>query len=534
MQYRIPRWVWLIVISAALAVSVALRIEPSGYHWPQGTDHGAVQSVFPAAYLTSGQQPALLWRPQDANTPMVYASLPILPYSDLDPQRWQAAQAKDDNFHLVWREQDGRLRSVLLNGTNGETIRGPITLATDAAQDFALLAQPDGTATVYWINAQTQQLNTATLDQGGRNGPSQRAITGRVTRAAAVADRDGTPILAWLAAAQPNTWDLYFQTADAPIYTLSLETDEFLASFALGLDDAHTYIIWGVANVYQPDMERVYVLTFPTGQPETGRVFELRLPAQFDPGDSPASSSLETGPVAALDDVQNAAPLRWPRPASGQNNVLALGVSVRSEDGDGWRPTVIYLNEGTPQGYQVIATQPADVESPVLAVAGSDVYAAWTGLQDGVPHLFTASTAGRGLVKAAPTHANLAARTLASLGIALPVALLWMALPLGLLLRFEAEWWAFPLATALYGAGKVFWPRALLVNVPPLLDAVGAGTPLGAGIALLGCGLLVTSAARLIISGQRADQHWREWLGLALVDALLTWAIFGPNVIGGG
>lgn len=528
-----------VLVAAVAAARTAGPVE----YWPDVRDFGAVRA-FSASDLLADAQTAIIWQPHESDTPLVYqpveknsTAVGILPYTDLSPVRWQTVPAGADRFHIVWLEQDARLRSALIT-TTGETIRGPITL-TARTSHFAVVPFSGERASVLWINDSAGQLASAVIDANGRPGPTTTSPAIRLDRLAARADQEEVLHVAWLTPSAPHTWTLYYQNAAAPLldapvvlHSLALSAEETLLSFDLGLDHTHGYVTWSVASTRQPDAERIFVLAFPLDQPVAGRAAELRLPDDFAPMTGIPGSDLAVGSVDTTIPGDDAAALRWPQPAPGDHTVLPIAVAVHTTDG--WRPAVAYFKNGRRVGFQVAAHFPADAGPVSVSVdqAGS-LHLAWTGLNDAVPHLYTASSGAQGIPSSPDSASSRWLHAAAGLIAGLPLGLLWLVLPTALIVLAPVKSWAFPLALGLYTAAKLLWPPALYSHVPPPLIAAGLdhlSPAVTVGAAALVIGLLASAA--LLAARRTGRPPLYTWIIFAALDVALTWFIFGANVIG--
>ncbi len=535
---------------AALIVAViaAQHVTGPSYQWPDITRQGPAQPHSPPAWLDNTQEPTLLWRPAGAESLLSYQALApaaethaILPYPDVDPCHWQASGAGPGRYHVVWLETDGRLRSALL-ASNGETLRGPIELTPAARPDFALLPLPDNGALAIWVDDPAGHLVAATIDAAGRPGPASAPLARFVDHMAAAIDRAGRVHLAWTTPGTPGTWTINYQSSPAAslslnaplaLHSLTLSSDQALTTFALGLDETHGYILWGVTTARQPDAEQTRVLAFPLDAPAATSPADLQFPRHFTPGDG---SKLTAPPVGRLARPAQAgepvAVLRWPSPAPGQHRVLALALALQTPDG--WRPGVAYFQAGELLGYQVIAPHPADAGPPALAFdQNGDLRLAWSALDGTAAQLYTAHTAGRGLVPdSANEQHNTALRMLAGVLVGAPVGFLWLAVPTTLLMVLPPASWRRPLAAALYAGSKLLWPAGLYTNLPPSLSALGLDSPPAAvAMTVLAIGLAAGMAGQIVHARRPHRPAWHAWLVAGLLDALLTWAVFGPAVL---
>jgi hypothetical protein len=545
MQRLFKPWhpvIWLILFPLLTALVVQTRVADVRYQWSQVHDLGTTYPLSEPALLA--QPHALIERPVTSPAPLVYQSLDsahtstgILPYPDVNPRRWQVSPAERAAYHIIWLEQDNRLRSALV-GTDGTTVRGPIDLAANIRPDFVTLPRADGSLLVLWINDRTAEIGAVIIDAAGRPGPINNLPSERIARIAASLDRADTVHLAWLISPTPDNWTIYYRASgpnppviDSPsvLYTFTLAPGESITAFELGLDDAYGYLFWSTTTADQPDIERVRTLVFPLDSSADVTLSDLTLPGHFSPSRS-ITIMPQVGRIDPLIEIPaHSAALRWPRPAPGQQPVLPLAVALRTPDG--WRPAVVYYRHGEALGFQVVAPLAADAGPPaVLAAPSSDLDLAWTGLDGVMPHLYTASTSGEGLVSATTDQSHVILRTVAGALVGIPLGTLWLALPVCIVLLAPGSTWTLPLTLTLYGAGKLLWPADLFTRLPPVLADLGASASAGGviGITMLLIGL---AAGGAWVLARRLDRPvWQTCLVYPLVDAALTWMIFGANV----
>jgi hypothetical protein len=353
-------------------------------------------------------------------------------------------------------------------------------------------------------------------------------------------DQENVVHLAWLAPSSPGTWAIYYQTTSAadfridapgPLNTFVLTPEESVASFALGLDRTHGYVFWSTVAAAQPDLEHVHALVFPFGQPASGTVQELQLPQHFSPSEDVRPTDLTIGQVGQLlSGPRSWAALRWPRPAPGQHTILPVAVGLRTPDG--WRPGVVYYRDGAALGFQIAAQFAADAGPPAISVAPSGtLYLAWSGLHGSLPHLYTAATGQQGLAAALPPTDGAGFSALAGILAGIPMGLMWLVLPTCLVLLSPDNTWTLPLAFALYGLAKLVWPPALFAQLSPPLAAAGLGRfDPGFAVALGTLVIAVVSVAVFRLAYHVKRPLWQRWLVYALLDAALTWGVFGANV----
>ena len=528
----------LIAVIVAVVAGAKASDTPNFYQWPHIHDHGATTVLAEPSLLHTAGRQAVIWYPA---TSLIYQTLnpalppvPILMYPDVNPLRWETVPATPDSYHIIWLESTGRLRSALVS-SDGQTLRGPIDLPSGIGRDFRVLSLSDGRAAVLGVHESTRQALFFTIDDSGRPGPANDLSIRRPLRLAGAVDRTDTVHLAWLALPAPNQVTVSYQplsrvnqteSGDGIITSFTLAPEESISTFHLGLDQTHIYIIWGISTVDRPDAERLSLLTFPLDQPNQANVSELRVPQTFAPAAHLRLINPPLGYFARLPDNTSgqAADLRWPCPAPGQADTLALVTSLRTSGG--WKPAVIYFQGGQPLGYQVVAAAPADVGPAVLGRDPTgNLRLAWLGLVGPTPHLYTAYTGDQGLTRHTEQDSNGAGILLAGL-----LGLVWFVVPGALIVLTPRRAWTLPLAAALYGSSKLIWPPGLYDRIPSLAHLIGLG-PAQPGLVVGGAVLVISLVA---ISTLAAQMHYRRppgicWLTYAATDAILTWMIFGPQ-----
>lgn len=472
--------------------------------------------------------PGLIVHPLNGSSEAV-----ILPYTDFAPQRWQVTPSHGDTFHIVWLEQDGRLRSALVQ-TTGQTVRGPIELSAAANSDFAILQQPDGAATVIWTAAPTHQIVAAHLDSSGRPGPIQTYPSVQGFHLAAARERDETIFVIWLVSAEPRTWSIKLATLDtslsmeppATIGTITLAPDETISTTQLGLTLTHATVIIGINRAEQPDTEQVLLLTSPIEDPLPGGIIELRLPWGCT-HEGKTGQALITVPG----DTSKRADIRWPRTVPDQRASLPVALACRTADG--WNPVIVTMNGENISSLQKVAATSINASPPALTTdAGGQTILAWTGLARTTPHLFV--TTLNLTTTSSPDEPHPAGIAALLRGLAAGVALgwMWLLLPTVLLWRFPHNLWTWPMALTLFGAAQLLWPGLLFERIPAALLAIGLDgwSPTQAvGITLLAISMIAGTMACL--ASWRGKSSLIQWLVFGLVDTLLVWAIFGTNLM---
>ena len=379
--------------------------EPTRWHI---TEHGLTLPLSDAAVLFTETGGALVWQPAEAPIPFALTPLdapertvPLQPYAEGVPTTWRAVLTARGTLHVVWQERDGRLRSALLTA-DGVTLRGPVTLAETAERDFAPVALADGSAWVLWRTA-TERIASVLLDAEGRPGPVTVHAPRHVQKLAAAGDTAHGVHVAWAERSAPDTLTLHYAAPTAPraaeakaltnsatLGTWTLAPSESVRTFALGVDATHSYLLLGEMDASAPHHERVTVLSFPLDAPERAQRIPLTLAARPTPKSAlPLGTytvpQAETLPTDAVD----AAPLRWPRPATGARDFFALALAVWREGR--WQPALVYFQNGEPRGYEVLSGPPADAAPPTLALRpDSAPVLSWAGLVRGEVYRYSA------------------------------------------------------------------------------------------------------------------------------------------------
>lgn len=542
-----PKFPLILIGPICILVSIVAgtRVSSDSGRWPSVQDWGAARALDQSSFVLATAYQAVIWHSPLSSAPLVYQALdqttssqvPLLPYPDVAPRRWAAAPAGPQSYHLVWLERDDRLRSALIQ-VDGTTLRGPIDLALSAQPDFVALSLPDNRLAVFWTSRSRNELSTVLIDQDGRPGPISTPAAEQARFIAAALDRDNTVHLVWLSSPEPRHWAIYYQAAGVANFNISTPTvlhqfalppQETVTSLAVGLDQTHVYVFLSTTSAQQPEVEYIQMLVFPAGRPADQITIDLQLPWHAEPSGSLSAADLKIGRVAkAASPVFDPAALRWVYPMPGQHTFLPVAVAVQTPQG--WRPAVVYYQNGDLLGFQVIAPDPANAGPPVLAAdPAGDLHLAWQGLAGAVPHLFTASTAGRGWVPAA-SHEKLSLFELLARGLAgIPLGLAWLIFPTCVIALAPRNAWTPPLAFVLYGGAKLLWPRALFDHLPPLLNSAGLNrfSP-GLVVYTVSLGIAMLSLVGYGLMYRRP--LWQRWLAYALFDMVLTWIVFGANV----
>lgn len=534
-----------LLIAVAIGAAASTHVQnTASYAWPDIADHGPASAFSNATILSLHDDHVLIWHPLDNPAPLTFESLaaarsiPIISYDDVHPHRWQAVYI-GEKYHLTWQETGGLLRSALIQ-TDGNTIRGPVELSTGIGNDVITLPAPNGHALVLWTTSNTNaQLASLILDPDGRPGPITIHPVHRVKHVDAVRDMEQRLHVAWLTSPTPDTYAIhYHHTADetltiddaTTLHTFPLVPDAAISSFALGLDHTFGYVVLGITSAVQPDKERIEIIAFPLRQPQTITHSVLELPATIQVSATTLESALVTGAIAVLQPDAPATALRWPRVASGQHDTMVLALAIKADND--WQPGIVYFQDGTPRGYQIITAQPANAGPPQIHITdGHNLLLTWLGLQDTVPHRYTAFTAGIGWSTVTISRANLLARTLAGIGVGIPLGLLWPALPTLLLLFTPSNAWTPVLFCTVYSAAKLLWPPDLFAQLPPLLainplENVGAATVVGGTVTLI---MWLAGISALVIC-RSSGSRWFAWSTFIVIDMVLTWIVFGATL----
>jgi hypothetical protein len=121
------------------------------------------------------------------------------------------ARAKDGALHLVWQE-NASLKHAALEAITGKSAGPPHTIVPAGPAALAvskLLALPDGSLHLIFTGSTAAGLQTAISKDAGKTwetAPGPQASLKEYARAAAAADREGKPVLAFRAAPGKIVW----------------------------------------------------------------------------------------------------------------------------------------------------------------------------------------------------------------------------------------------------------------------------------------------------------------------------------------
>ncbi len=533
---------WLMAIAVTVAGVVGSRTQVSPAHWPKSQDLGPVEPLSEAALTVAPGENAVIAPFLTTNTPLaLYALGPtstdgILPYNDVAPQAWRVFPADATTFHIIWQEQDNRLRSALID-ISGQTIRGPIELDRDI-QQYDASSLPDGRVAVTWVDAQ-RYLRALVVDREGRPGPVYSPLAARIDAIAATADRTGYMHWVWLTSSVPNQWMLHYQADEAPdanfdsahdLHTFSLTYGEYLTGFRIGLDETHGYVFWSSSTIARPDIEHAFVLSFPLVDPSRVTINPLNFPQDY----RPASAKLEGDNVIRYLDRRTppdgVGSVRWLRPAPEQYAILPVSLVV-FEDGV-WYPVMAYFQRGALLGEQRLSPRSAEGGPPAATlVSDNELIATWSELVGPEARRYSARIMLDDDMPQ-PDASNVIAQILGGGLVALPFGLIWLIVPTLLVMFTARNLWTLRFAYIVYGAGKLLWPGALFGFVPPVLLLTHVSwliTP--AGTALCELVLALVTLGPLLAGGMHRRQSPRWWVVCAFGDMLLTCAVFGGNLL---
>ncbi len=291
--------------------------------------------------------------------------------------------AAGSNLQILWLDEtlpgESRLFSAILDA-NRNVERGPNVISNRPTLDYSATLMPSGDLVVLWMEANDGPLYAQFVDTDGRPRPPLRlADSGRYP--AAVYDQRGTLHVAWVESSTPRLWAIHYSAfADglpAPVQgdvigLITLEDNEALESFTLGLDSTNVYNLWGRLNLKRPDnpMGQVAGLTFPTANSAAIQTLTINAPGLS---------------------------LRWPAMPSRQVNALTIGLTASA------------ITENPPREYPVsLAITPTSVgaitsitserfnvmgKTTLIADSSGNLNVAWTALRDdGTASLFYTTT----------------------------------------------------------------------------------------------------------------------------------------------
>ncbi|HSM58323.1 MAG TPA: hypothetical protein VK879_19370 [Candidatus Sulfomarinibacteraceae bacterium] len=200
---------------------------------------------------------------------------------------------------------------------------------------------------------------------------------------------------------------LYAQSdSQPPSGTIVLETLISVTSSMegpfLGIEEETAYLFWSVlvrTGLGAGTATTEYV-TFPLGQPQAASApARLYVPSAYDLpyGDAPAAGSLQAGGRAPLDAGGRATPLSLEANdlIAGELVVAARATVAFQLRKEASQATLVFLDGGAPQGYQLLSFTRTATSSPYVRSDGDGyLYATW--LEPAEPsgyHVYFASTA---------------------------------------------------------------------------------------------------------------------------------------------
>jgi hypothetical protein len=321
----------------------------------------------------------------------------------------------------------------------------------------------------------------------------------------------------------------------------------------LALDHRYAYITW-TQREDQPAqvVKRLHTVTWPLdGMAELNEVEPLTHNADFPP-----STTRVTGYFAYQHLVASSSnrgnPLNvYQMPTTihtqEEETVLALSIQYATRTRAEYQPTLVYLQNGEPLGYQALTwTDHPSVSPGVATDANHNLYAAWIDTTGAAFHypIYLASTAPA--LRASWQRLTLAdyatvawdyINRIASGVVLFPFVVMWFFLPIA--------WLVFRLARGgdgygragqrlllstlwFYWAAKYFLTFQILTYVPGLRYVTS-----NTGIVLIFCVPLLTLAFGVIVGGlltirwtNKGFSVMRMFLAVAAVDALLSLGVY--------
>ena len=441
---------------------------------------------------------AVIWRPL-GDSALIYSHLSGNPQHRHDwlrgiPDRWMA-WAAPNAIHMVWRDLFGQLWSAVLT-PNGEQITAPIEIATGEVAEFFVIPLRDDRYGIFYRVNDTVSARVVSVDgrplsaQFVRNGVAQFAVTG-AEDTIHMAWREDNQLFAGQISLSANLL-LIPDEAERLVTRFDLSPDAWVSSLNTLLVDDMPAVMWGISDSATPDRERYEGLILSDSEESSGQPFDLTLP--------------------------DASGLRW---AYIHQNRVTLSARINAA----WRPVLVEMSAQGPQGFQVIDGPPA-TGGPV---GFWDDHFAWVTVDtEGQPQIY-ATTLDATFGELSLPEDALTGRAALREGLrASPRLMLWLLAPIFVLIYRQGWWYAPPLATGLYLAGKWFISYGLFDVYPATLTDVGLRSGFLTGF----LGLLAIQMAALGVGyiGWGRTPILVRHFGYFLTDAVLTFAIFGAGV----
>lgn len=295
-SYRFHLVFSMLVISCLVACQPQAALTPL-VPWThlQSLPHLPLQNGAGMTIEGFNQPPLIVW-PGDPTMPNLrlatIGGAPQLLALGHTPRQVNIYRTQDGVLDLLWLDQsntgDTRLTGALLD-VNHQIVRGPTTLSTGPTADYTALVLSSGDLLAAWSDDTAFYLQH--IDLNGR--PSQPfRIVGKYP--ALALDAAGNLQLAWVDALTPTLLVIQYvvltpdkvsaldqaeniTALQAPVTLgiITLQADQVLDRFVLGVDKANGYCLWALSTLTKGEIAG---LVFPLESPDDTKSLKINLP----------------------------------------------------------------------------------------------------------------------------------------------------------------------------------------------------------------------------------------------------------------
>lgn len=433
---------------------------------------------------------AVIWHPAGLDV-LVYHPLdgrPDITYTWIQgvPRQWELVPT-DDNYHLVWLNQDGKLWRSQIN-SNGEQILAALAIDTGTVHDYVAVPLPHGQALIGW-QSEENAVKLLRLTERGRPLGEVQTLLGDSDRFSMGVDVERNLHLVWLLGYQLQYATVSFAptTLDASVHPVSswpIELDEghWIDSLRLVASQNELRILWGIIDIANPEHTSFGGFILPEGD-------------TFDwPGEPP---------------------MRWLGRTLGDTDNLTATVHLDNR----WRPALVDLDGN----YQLLSDLSADAGAPQVWIDPSGFYtAAWGRIAEDGTITHQVYSTDPALIQTTffeeePEQITVLVAILEGI-LSIPYGVMWLWLPMVVLMGLKHADQSLHMVMAL----GLYWAIKLLFPNPALFSDAAPG--------LVGVLLVAITAVSYGIARQIKGPWQAVLITFLMSDMVLTCIIFGVDL----
>lgn len=470
----------LVALTALLALALLAgcsaavrRSDRPSDDWSRGVQVGQASLNVQMGLATeaSGDYTYLVWiaREQDGNV-LRFARIDrageILVEKQLDVAptvmaRVELAIDALGQLHLVWMARSAHVYRVWYARADDEgnlvTAPAALPLGEVPALDVAISPDAQGACDLFWLADEASgRLRHVKIGADGGLLEADTALRDSVTEANVRRDRNGVLHVAWMEEPTPGKIKAYYATYDAATRTLlgAKELGRVPGATGLvqhgpelGLAGDYAYVLWSVerrgGGLTQSSAETFYS-AFPIDQPElAGKARQVLIPVENRPAYQTVQTLGQTRQLAPPATFVFGGRSIY-LPATPQQHrdelITSLAVNVQGRTRDTVQVMALFWSQGELRGYQLAGkTNTASLESAIAVDDAHNAHLAWIDTGGfGRYDLYYASTASEARANLNRVSLGDVLGVVMNLGWALmgalsllPVAFMWIAIPLG-------------------------------------------------------------------------------------------------------